>query len=265
MVISRGRIVSISAGGAPAGAQVIDAHGGVVTPGLIAASTDLGLSEVEGVRATHDEYAGTDIGAAFDVSYGVNPASTMIPLARQSGVTRAITAPSGGGGFGGDQDEVDAADLTAGTGASASRSAGASLFAGQAAAITTAAGAADVVFKPKIAMVLDLGDDGARVAGSRGAAIVLLKSTLQAARDYAKNKAAFERGQTRDYKVSKDDLEALIPVAEGKMPLLVRVHRASDIRQVLKLAREEKLKIILEGAEEAGSSPPSSPPLTSPS
>lgn len=249
VVIVNGKIASVGASTAvPAGATVLDAKGGVVTPGLIAASTDLGLSEVEGVRATHDELAGSDIGAAFDVSYGVNPASTMIPLARQSGVTRAITVPTGGGGFGGDQDEADTSDLTAG--ASTTRGAGASLFAGQGAAITTAAGSADVVFKPKIVMVLDLGDAGARVAGSRGSAIVLLKSTLEAARDYARNKSAYDKGQTRDFKASKEDLEALIPVAEGKTPLLVRVHRASDIRQVLKLAREERLKIILEGCEE---------------
>src|SRR3546814_15707459 len=35
------------------------------------------------------------------------------------------------------------------------------------------------------------------------------------------------------------------------MPLIVVVHRAADIQQVLKLARDYKLKIILSGAEEA--------------
>src|SRR3546814_17196452 len=35
------------------------------------------------------------------------------------------------------------------------------------------------------------------------------------------------------------------------MPLIVVVHRAADIRQVLRLARGYKLKIILSGAEEA--------------
>ncbi len=249
VVIKDGKIAAVGASvTTPSGARVIDAKGGVVTPGLIAASTNLGLSEVEGVRATRDEFAGTDIGAAFDVSYGVNPASTMIPLARQSGVTRAVTAPSGGRGFGGDQDEIEADTLTAGT--DSGHSAGASLFAGQAAGITTAAGSPDLVFKSKMAMVIDLGDAGARIAGSRGSAIVLLKSTLEAARHYAANRAAYDRGQSRDYHIAREDLEALIPVVEGRMPLLVRVHRASDIHQVLRLAHEERLKIILEGCEE---------------
>jgi len=34
------------------------------------------------------------------------------------------------------------------------------------------------------------------------------------------------------------------------MPLLVHIHRASDIRMILKVAQEEHLKLILEGAEE---------------
>ena len=34
------------------------------------------------------------------------------------------------------------------------------------------------------------------------------------------------------------------------MPLIVTVHRASDIQQVLRLAREEGVKVILDGAEE---------------
>jgi imidazolonepropionase-like amidohydrolase len=50
--------------------------------------------------------------------------------------------------------------------------------------------------------------------------------------------------------MSRIDLEALVPVVQGKTPLLVRVERAADIRQVLKLAREQNVKVILEGAAE---------------
>src|SRR3546814_3166392 len=45
-------------------------------------------------------------------------------------------------------------------------------------------------------------------------------------------------------------MEALIPVVEGRMPLLITVNRASDIREALALARDEKLKLILESASE---------------
>ncbi|PXA75347.1 amidohydrolase, partial [Caulobacter sp. D4A] len=65
-----------------------------------------------------------------------------------------------------------------------------------------------------------------------------------------RNRAAFEQGATRAYGLSRLDLEALVPVVQGKTPLLIRAHRASDIRLALKLAAEEKIRIVLEGAEE---------------
>jgi imidazolonepropionase-like amidohydrolase len=65
-----------------------------------------------------------------------------------------------------------------------------------------------------------------------------------------RNKAAYDRAAYRELSLSKADLEALIPVVEGRMPLLADVHRASDIRAVLRLAREERIKLILNGAEE---------------
>jgi imidazolonepropionase-like amidohydrolase len=249
VVIKDGKIAAVGAHPAiPAGARVIDAGGKVVTPGFIAASTNLTIAEIEGVRETRDDNAGGKLGAAYDVQYGVNPASTLIPLARQGGVTRAVVTPVAGRGFGGDEEDQLVTE-TAGAGDAPGPAEG--LFAGQAAAVALKAGDPDPVFKAKAAMVVDLGDAGARVAGSRAAAFVLLKSALADVRAYAAHKDAYERGQTRAYALSREDLEALIPVVEGKTPLLVRVHSAADIRQVLKLAREQHLKIVLEGAEEA--------------
>jgi len=79
---------------------------------------------------------------------------------------------------------------------------------------------------------------------------VALKEALEDVRSYMRNRAAYERNQTRSYSLSKADLEALVPVVEGRMPVIVGVQRASDIRLVLALARSEKLKIILDGADE---------------
>lgn len=249
ILVTDGKIAAVGPDVAfPAGARVLDAKGQVVTPGLIAGSTNLGVEEVNGVASTHDEAPGSEIGAAFDVSWGVNPRSTLIPIAREHGITRAVITPVGGRGFDGDQDEdFDASTLTAG---GEKKSAAASLFDGQAAAIRLASGDSDPVFRTKTAMVVDLGDAGARVAGSRGSAMVLLKSALEDTRRYMKNRAVFDRGADIPSRLTRDDLEALIPVVQGKTPLLVRVHRASDIHQVLRLAAEEKLHLILEGAEE---------------
>jgi imidazolonepropionase-like amidohydrolase len=50
--------------------------------------------------------------------------------------------------------------------------------------------------------------------------------------------------------LARHELDALLPVAEGRAPLIVRVHRAGDITAILKFARDQKLKLILVDAEE---------------
>lgn len=252
IVLKDGKIVAVGASvTVPAGARVIDARGGVVTPGLIAPSTNLGASEVELEQSTRDDNSGA-LSAGFDISYGVNPDSAMIPLARQTGITRAVVTPvlgRGGGGHAHDGGAGDGHDDFAGGGGGGEGDP--RMFAGQAAVITLAAGDTDPVVKSRVAVVLDLGQQGARNAGgSRGAAIVLVKAALDDARAFARSRGAYDRGETREFGLSRVDLEALIPVVEGRVPLLIRVHRAADIRQALRLAREEKIKIVLEGAEE---------------
>ena len=247
VLIKDGKITGLGANLAvPKDAQVIDAAGQIVTPGLILPSSSLSVSEVEQVEETRDDGAGDRMGAAFDVQYGVNADSALIPLARLGGVTRAVVTPVLGRGGGGAHKD-DGADAFSGSADDGK----ASLFAGQVAAASLASGSRSPVFKAKIGMALDLGEAGADYAGgSRGAAFVLLKSALDDARHYAKNRKGFDTGASRPYPYSRDDMEALVPVVEGRVPLLVRVHKASDILQVLKFAKEQKLKLILEGAEE---------------
>ena len=247
VLIKDGKITALGANLAvPNGARVIDAGGQIVTPGLILPSSNLGVSEVEQVEETRDDGAGDRMGAAFDIQYGVNADSALIPLARLGGVTRAVITPVLGRGGGGAHKD-DGADDFAGSADDGK----ASLFAGQVAAASLASGSRAPVFKGRIGMALDLGEAGADYAGgSRGATFVLLKSALDDARHYAKNRKGFDTGSSRPYPYSRDDMEALLPVADGLVPLLIRVHKASDILQVLKFAKEQKLKLILEGAEE---------------
>lgn len=213
----------------PASARVIDVRGAVVTPGLIATNTALGLLEVNSVEGTND--AGTrsrTVSAALDVQYALNPDSTLLPITRLGGVTRAVVVP--------DYDDA-AADRDL-------------LFAGQAAMISLA-GSPDILFRPKVGMVLELGESGAqRAGGSRAAQLVQLRELLDGVRLFKANRKAYERGELRELGLSRADLDALVPVIEGRMPLIVRVHRAADIRQTLQLARDYGLRIILSGAEE---------------
>ena len=247
VVIENGLVVSVGTGAAPPGARVIDATGKVVTPGFVAVDSGLGASEVSSVGGSDDLRNGANtISASFDVSYGLDPWSFTLPVARLGGITRAIVVPNhpGGGGGGHAHDDSDFAGV--GDGGFQSPS----LFAGQAAIIHLAEGT-NILVKPRVAMVAPFGEAGAGVAGgARGAEFVQFKETLAEVRLYARNKAAYNRADLRDLSLSRADLEALIPVANGTMPLIVTVRRAADIQQVLRLAREEGVKIILDGAEE---------------
>lgn len=251
LVIKDGKIAAVGAGVAvPAGAKVIDAQGGVVTPGLVAPSSNLSASEIGGVKETRDDGTGAALSAAFDIAYSVNPASPMIGLARDGGVTSSAVTPVLSGAGGGASEHADDGMVEAMT-AGKDGAGDPPLFGGQAAFIRLKAGAPDIVEASKLAVTVSLGESGARAAGgSRGADLVLLRSALEDARAFAARRAAFEQGATRDFGLSRLDLQALVPVVQGKTPLLIRVSRAADIRQALKLAAEEKVKVILEGVEE---------------
>lgn len=247
VVLRDDRIVSVGTGAAPSGARVIDATGKVVTPGFVAVDSGLGGSEVSSVRGSNDLSSSADsVSAAFDVSYGLDPWSFTLPVARLGGVTRAIVTPShaGGGGGGHSHDDSD----FAGVGSAGLQSP--SLFAGQAAIIHLAEGN-DILVKARVAMVAPFGEAGAGIAGgARGVQFIQFKETLAEVRLFARNRSAYDRAGLRDLSLSRADLEALIPVANGTMPLIVTVHRAADIQQVLRLAREEGVKVILDEAEE---------------
>jgi len=249
VVVRDGRIVAVGANvAAPAGAQIVDAKGAVVTPGLVAVNSALGAIEISAVG--DDVSVSTpDLGAAFDVQYALNPDSPVIPVARLGGITSAVVTPRAEGGQGGAGEHDDSgADATSGAPASEHAH---NLFAGQAAVIQLGRGQ-EMLIKAKVAMVSPFGDAGARVAGgARGAEFVLLKEALADVRAYMRNRAAYDRAGYRDLALSRADLEALIPVVQGRMPLVAVANRASDIRAVLKLARDEKIKLILTGAAEA--------------
>lgn len=248
IVITDGRIAAIGPQVAiPVGARMVDGQGQVVTPGFIAPSSNLTVSEVDQVRTTRDDGSNPKLTAGFDIQYGVNPNSPLIPLARQTGLTLVVATPVLRGGENSHRDD----GLSEATGGGSGGEGDPALFAGQAAAVSLRAGASEPVVRAKVALGLDLGEDGARNAGgSRGAALVLVREALDDARTFAAHRAQYDRGEGRTFSMSRSDLEALIPVIQGKTPLLVRVHRAADIRQALRLAAEQKVRMIFEGVEE---------------
>jgi imidazolonepropionase-like amidohydrolase len=229
IVIQNGRITAVGANKrVPGNARVIDAKGRPVTPGIFVAGTNLAAVEVDLEQSANDGAASSKtLSAAFDVHYGIDPASTAIPIARLGGVTHALVTP----GYA----DAEAREL---------------LFAGQAAIVRLADGR-DPVVRPRAAMVLELGEAGAaRTGGARGASIPALEADLADVRWYMRNPGRYNVGSSRELRLSLADLRALAPVVKRRMPLIVGAHRAADIRAVLKLARAQGLRIVLSGAEE---------------
>ena len=225
VLIRDGKIVAVGANvSVPEGATRIDASGKWVTPGLVNALTGLGVSEIGQVQATVDRGARGDnaVAAAFPVWEGVNPASTMLAPARNDGVTSVVIVPTGG------------------------------LVAGQAALIDLVPGTiTDMLNKAPIAMVAQYGDARTGGTNARGEQYARLRELLQDARAYSRRRPDFERAQTRDFAARRSDLEALIPIVEGRLPLMVNADQASDIDAVLRLARETNVRVIIAGGAES--------------
>jgi imidazolonepropionase-like amidohydrolase len=227
LVIKDGVIVTLAAGApAPAGAKVVDGRGKVITPGLIESFSRLGLSEVDLVAATQEGTHAPEQGnihAAFSVLDGYNPDSVAIPVARAHGVTAHIAVPTGA--------------LVSGTSAFI--------------LLQDRPLAASLVQTP-VALHVTLGEGSlAAGKGSRGGAVELLREVLDDATNYAKRRADFERNQTRPFSASRLDLEALLPAVQGRMPIVIRVDRAADIRTALRLATELKLRLVIAGGTES--------------
>lgn len=223
VIIEGDRIVAVGKNLAvPAGAQVIDATGKVVTPGLFAPWTQLGLVEISGARETNDaDGGGGAIRAAQRAVDSFNAGGTVIPVQRAHGVTTVLSAPEGG------------------------------LIAGQAGVFDLVARDSPMsaaVVEPRAAMVAALGGDD---KGSRGAKLLKLREALDDARAYAKDPKALEQNRFRRTEASRLDLEALVPVVRGEVPLAVGVGRAADILTVLRFAEEQRVRLILVGSVEA--------------
>lgn len=197
----------------------IDGSGLWVTPGLVAAVTDLGLWDVSMVESSNDiSAAEARFSAALDVVPALNPASQHIKVARANGITRAVVTPGPAN----------------------------AIFAGQGAVVDTGADP-DPVMKPRAFQMVTLAESGARIAGgSRKASHAELRNALREARDFAAGRWSGE-----DNLLTRADAEALGPVIAGTQQLLIEAHRASDIRAVIALAREfPRLDLVLVGATE---------------
>lgn len=244
VVIRDGKIAAVGANvEVPAGAQVIDAKGLQVYPGLFDAITQMGLREIGAVSATVDSAETGNYNPDVVAATAISPSSEHIPVTRAAGITEVLAVP-GAGGF----------DFFGGRG----------ILGGQASAIHLAGWEIDeMLLKKSAAMVVDWPQietetfDFATFTRKEkpytdakqeyDKQVNELTDWLERARHYAQ---ALEKGSVAKY--NRDlKLEALAPVVRGELPVLVFADRARDIRNAVEFCDKQKLKMILAGGEEA--------------
>jgi imidazolonepropionase-like amidohydrolase len=226
VLIRDGKIVAVGRDVAiPGDAQRIDATGKVVTPGLVNAGTELGLTEIGAVSSTREYGAPNSdngIAAAFMPWEGLNPTSILLAPAREAGVTTVVVAPQGG------------------------------LISGQAGVVHLVPGTArEMILRSPVGMLAALGPGRGQNGGSRAETIMKLRQVLDDARTYRARRADFDRAQLRPLAASRLDLEALLPVLDGRVPMIIEADKASDIEAGMILAKEYGFRMILAGGAEA--------------
>ena len=240
IVIRDGRIAEVGAKVAvPAKAEVIDATGLSVYPGLIDSGTVLGLTEVSAVNATVDTTELGEFNANMKALSAVNPYSELIPVGRMNGVTSAITCPQGG------------------------------IISGQCALINLEGWTPELMkVSAPAAMHINYPQLGFRRGGGFGGgfAVTAPSDQLRQARDrqveslrtrlddaiaYHKARQATASDKTLPPRDVDLGLEALIPVIKGEVPVMISANGAGEIKGAIDLAEKYKLKLIINGGDEA--------------
>lgn len=204
--------------------QVIDGKGKSITPGFINAWTQIGLEEISSAESTVDFHTKNKAhSASFDIAPAINLNSTLVPHNRMNGVTRAIVAPSQGQ----------------------------HLFQGMGAAIILQMRSEEYL-QANVAQFVRYGAEGAEVSGgSRASAYLILHHALSQADFLRNNRRQFTPGKPHQFSMGLQDLDALAPVLERKIPLVVLANRRSDILTLIKLSKEFKIRLVINGGAEA--------------
>lgn len=239
VVISDGKIVAVGADvPTPAGAQVIDASGLFVYPGMMDAGTSLGLVEVgQGAGGTVDTAEVGELNPNAKAVVALNPHSAHIGVTRVDGVTSVVTLPSGG------------------------------LISGQAAILNLVGTTPlDMALVPTAALVINFPRLGSR-GGDFGSeqqstnltdAIAASDRQVEQIRKILKDAEAYGRARdaySKDKSLPRPDvnvvLEALVPYVKGERPVVFRANRESEIRGAIAFAEDMKLKPIILGGDDA--------------
>ena len=261
LVMQGGKISAVgqsSSVNVPSGAQVIDATGMTIYPGLIDSETSLGLTEISAENMTNDLVELSDeIMPHMHTAEAFHAESALIPVARMNGITNAVVAPEGADTLPGQDSFIQLAGTSA----------------------------TDMLLIRDIAMPLNFTGSERRNKGTfekrkfpstrMGLAAQLRQAFLDAQdykakwNDYERKKSEAAQNQSSQSKDSRNKdsqskdsqskdkkpeplapkrdlkLEALLPYLEGKKTIVLAAESPSDLETAVSLANEFKLKFVL--------------------
>lgn len=228
LILADGKIAAVGELGKvkiPSGAQIVDAKGMTVYPGLIDPESNFGLTEISADQSTNDLAERSDeIMPHMHVYDAFHSETELIPVARLNGITNAVVAPAS-------DDSVAGQDIF----------------------IQLAGRDRDsMILGRDVALAMNFGADQRRRGGrgshseypsTRMGLITQLRQNFLDTQDYtAKQDAQNKKGEKpkRDLKY-----EALIPYLKGERPVVIGVYEGYDVETIMGLAQEFHLKVIL--------------------
>jgi imidazolonepropionase-like amidohydrolase len=230
IVFSNGKITAIGANAAvPADATVIDGSGLRVYPGMIDSGTSVGLVEVGSVAGTVDTAELGDLNPNAFAITAVNAHSNVIPVTRLNGITSVVTEPEGG------------------------------IVSGQSALIQLAGWTPqEMVIKSPLALHINFPrvrsasfDEQPQDEEVEKEARKSYTEQLDKLRDLFRDAQAYAKaGAARAKDPSVRRFDPMVPIVEGRVPIIIHANLERDIRAAIKFADELKLKVILADAQD---------------
>ncbi|MFZ1456556.1 MAG: amidohydrolase family protein [Saprospiraceae bacterium] len=213
----------------PQHSKVVDCTSKHIYPGMIDGGSRVGLSEVSSISVTNDFSELGDYIPHMKALTAVNPNAVAIPVTRINGVTTVFAKPSGG--------------TFPGTGALID------LFGYSPEQMTT--GAEHIV--------MNFPSTGRRGRWDRRTdddikkdadkALKNINDVWESVTQYHKMDS-LAKAENQKWLNNNPQMEALLPVFRGQVPILIEVNSKGDIESALEWVADKKLKVVLTGVSE---------------
>lgn len=227
VVVRDGKVAAVGPAAStpiPDGFKVLEAA--VVTPGLIDAHSTVGLSGIYNIPHDQDQLEhSAPIQPELRAIDAYNPHEKLVEWVRDFGITTIHTGHAPG-------ELISGQTLIAKTW-------------GNTVADATIVDAATVA--ATLSPMAEKSEKG-KSPGTRGKMMAMLRAELIKAQEYATKMEKTEPDKKPDRSL---ELDALVRVLKGELPMMITANRAQDIDSALRLANEFHIRIILDSGAES--------------